>query len=140
MQDLRLGLRLIRRNPVFAATAVLTIALGVGATTSVFSVVYGVLLRPLPYPEPDRLVQLWTHVPKLGLPRTCAGAAMYRDWREQNDAFDVLSFSERSTRRSGSNPGRRPRAVPSSHGLEPLPDRAGSSSCSVVAIRLHFGI
>jgi putative ABC transport system permease protein len=91
-QDLRHGLRLFHRNLLFAATAILTIALGVGATTAVFSLVYGVLLRPLPYPESDRLVQLWTHVPKLGLPRTYVGAAMFRDWREQNDAFEELAL------------------------------------------------
>jgi putative ABC transport system permease protein len=91
-QDLRHGLRLLRRNPLFAATALLTVALGVGATTAVFSVIYGVLLRPLPYPEPERLVQLWTHAPKFGLPRTYVGAAMYRDWREQNDGFEELAL------------------------------------------------
>jgi hypothetical protein len=91
-QDLRHGMRLIRRDSLFAATAMLVIALGVGATTTVFSVVYGVLLRPLPYPEPERLVQLWTRAPKFGLPRTYAGAALYRDSREQNDVFEDLAL------------------------------------------------
>ena len=58
-QDLRQSLRMLRRAPAIAAIAVLTLAMGVGATTAVFSVVYSVLLQPLPFPEPQRLVQLW---------------------------------------------------------------------------------
>ena len=54
-QGMRYGIRTVRKNPGFAATAVLTIALGIGATTTIFSLVYGVALRPLPYPEPERL-------------------------------------------------------------------------------------
>ena len=57
-RDLRLAARSLRRTPVYAAVAILTIAVGIGVTTAVFSVVDGVLLRPLPYPEPDRLVRL----------------------------------------------------------------------------------
>ena len=59
MQDLRFALRSIRRNAAFFAVAVLTPALGIGANTTIFTVVNGVLLKPLPYPEPDRLLMLW---------------------------------------------------------------------------------
>src|SRR3954447_9521452 len=69
LQDLRYGIRLMRRAPGFAAAAVLTVALGVGATTAMFSVVYGVLLRPLPYGDADRLVDIWSSAPARGLPR-----------------------------------------------------------------------
>jgi hypothetical protein len=72
-QDLRYGLRLLRRTPGFAAAATLTIALGIGATTAMFSVVYGVVLKALPYGEPDRLVNIWT--PR----RSAAAARLCRD-------------------------------------------------------------
>jgi hypothetical protein len=67
VQDLKYGARQLTRRPGFAAVLVLTLALGIGANTAVFSVVHGVLLRPLPFPEPDRLVVVWTQFPTMDL-------------------------------------------------------------------------
>lgn len=91
-QDVRYGARSLRKNPGYAAVALLTIALGIAASTAVFSVVYGVVLRPLPYPEPERLVNLWGSFERLGLPRAFVVAANYRDWREQNRSFESLAL------------------------------------------------
>src|SRR6185436_16751530 len=90
-QDLRYGVRLMRRAPGFAAAAILTVALGIGATTAVFSVVYGVLLRPLPYGDPDRLVNVWTSAPSRGLPRAFVGMANVYDWKARNHVFEDIA-------------------------------------------------
>ena len=67
-------------------------ALGIGAATAIFSVVYGVVLRPLPYQEPDRLVSLWTRMPQLNLQRANVNAADYRDWRTDNHVFEDIAL------------------------------------------------
>jgi len=87
-QDMHYGLRLMRRTPGFAAAATLTLALGIGATTAIFSVVYGVLLRPLPYGEPDRLVNIWTRAPSRGLPRGYVAMANVYDYKARNHVFE----------------------------------------------------
>jgi putative ABC transport system permease protein len=91
VQDARYGIRLMYRSPGFTAAAILTIALGIGATTAMFSVVYSVLLSPLPYGEPDRLVTLWSTAPKRGLPRAFVGMANVYDWRARNHVFDGIA-------------------------------------------------
>jgi putative ABC transport system permease protein len=90
-QDIRYGARLMRRTPGFAVAAILTIALGIGATTAMFSVVYGVVLQPLPYRDPDRLVNLWSTAIKRGLPRAYVGMANVYDWKARNHVFEDIA-------------------------------------------------
>ncbi|MBI4473588.1 MAG: hypothetical protein HY646_13045 [Acidobacteria bacterium] len=78
MNHLRYSFRLLARNPGFAAASILTVALGIGATTAIFSVVYSVALRPLPYGDPGRLVNIYTRADRLGLSRAFVGAANFR--------------------------------------------------------------
>jgi putative ABC transport system permease protein len=90
MSDIRYSMRTLRRAPAFAVVAVLTLALGIGATTAVFAVVDGVLLRPFPYPYMDRLMML-TEVAGTGQTMSVAWPN-YQDWRAQNDAFEDLGL------------------------------------------------
>ena len=92
LQDLRYGVRLLWRDAGFAVATILTVALGIGATTAVFTVVYGVVLRPLPYGEPERLVNIWSGAVRFGLPRAFVGGANYRDWAAQNQSFESLAL------------------------------------------------
>ena len=84
-QDLRYALRTLRRDRGFVAAALLTLAVGIGATTTVFSVVYSVLLRPLPYPEPERLVRLSEEYPGAASPlhRALLSNITYHAWIER---------------------------------------------------------
>ncbi len=89
-QDLRFGLRMLGKNPIFTLVAVVTLALGIGANTAIFSVVDAVLLRPLPYPEAERLVFLWETMPSQGVAQSGAALPNYHGWRDQNQVFDQL--------------------------------------------------
>ena len=92
LQDLQYGLRMLLKHKSVTAIAVLTLALGIGANTAIFSVVNAVLLNPLPYREPDRLVAIWENVPTHG--RWRASPANFFDWKKQNTVFeDVVAFS-----------------------------------------------
>src|SRR5215471_3335611 len=89
-QDLRFAIRMLRKNPGFTAVAVLTLALGIGANTAIFSLVNGVLLRPLPYHNPDRLTIVWEKSRDGSAENV--GYATYLDWKSQNKSFEQLAI------------------------------------------------
>ncbi len=89
IQDLRYALRTLRRSPGFAAVALVTLALGIGASTAIFSVVHAVLLRPLPYKDPARLVFVWGSNPRIG--REEASLPDFTDWRAQSTVFEGMA-------------------------------------------------
>jgi predicted permease len=89
LQDIRYGIRSLSKNPGFTAVAVLTLALGIGANTAIFSVVENLLLRPLPYPQPERLVEIAnTYLPQI--PKAGLSPGDYADWKRQNASFSEM--------------------------------------------------
>jgi len=90
-QDIRFGFRQLLRKPGFTLIAVLSLALGIGANTAIFSLVDAVLLRPLPFGDPDRLVMVWEDAAKLGFPRNTPAPANYVDWKAQNTVFEDMA-------------------------------------------------
>jgi putative ABC transport system permease protein len=92
IQDLRYAARTLRKNPGFAAVAVLALALGIGANTAMFSVVYGILLRPLPYPDADRLALVFIHFLPWDNPRGNMSMADFLDWKSQTTSFEDPSL------------------------------------------------
>jgi hypothetical protein len=90
-QDARYTIRGLRKSPAFAATAVLSLALGIGANTAIFTVVNAVLLKPLSFPQPDRLVQLWETKPAQGYFRNVVNAINFLDWRERTHSFEDMA-------------------------------------------------
>jgi len=91
LQDFRFGLRMLIKNPIFTLIAIATLALGIGANTAIFSVVDAVLLRPLPYPEANRLVFLWSTMNSQGVPLSSSALPDYLGWRDHNQSFDGLA-------------------------------------------------
>ena len=90
LQDVRYGARMLVRNKAFTAVAVLTLALGIGANTAIFSVVNDLLLRPLPYSDADRVVMLWEVTPS-GRHMNTTSRANFREWRAQGASFESMS-------------------------------------------------
>ncbi len=89
--DMRFAFRMLLKNPSFTIVTVMALALGIGANTAIFSVVNTVLLRPLPYKDPERLVMVWEDASKSGYPRDTPSAANFADWRDQNQVFEGMA-------------------------------------------------
>src|SRR5271166_2135575 len=157
LQDFRYALRQLRRSPGFTAIAVVTLALGIGANTAIFSAVHAVLLKPLPYSDADRLVVVWEQNPHRGWFENIVSAANYLDWRQQNHVFSGLAaFDDISFTLVGSGT---PQEIPAQRvtsslfsvlGVQPLrgrvflpeEDKPGSSPVAVLSYGLwqqHYG-
>ncbi len=109
MNSFRLALRQLRKNPGFAAVAIVTLALGIGANTAIFSIVNAVLLRPLPYPDADRIMVL----NESSGPGQDYSVALpdYFDWRNDNTVFEHLAATHKESRNLSGIPGRDPERV-----------------------------
>jgi len=122
LQDIRYGIRTLAKNPGFTAVAVLTLALGIGANTAIFSVVENLLLRPLPYPQPDRLVEIANSYPPQ-LPKVGLSPGDYADWRRQNASFSEMGAYVKITQGfnlTGEGEPQRVTAVYADDGLFPM--------------------
>src|ERR1700731_1046543 len=94
LNDIRYGLRQLWKHPAFTIIAVLTLALGIGANTAIFSVVYAVLLKPLPYPAPNQLVVVFDAKPQEGVNFTGVSYMDFEDVRAQNNVFTELAGNQ----------------------------------------------
>jgi putative ABC transport system permease protein len=152
LQDIRYGIRTLAKNPGFTLVAVLTLALGIGANTAIFSVVQNVLLRPLPYPEPHKLVEIFNTYPPQ-VPRGGLSPGDYADWKEQNRSFSEMGAYVRISQGfnlTGEGEPQRVLASYASAGLFPMlgahvvagrsfvpeEDRAGSAPTVILGHRL----
>src|SRR5215213_5124170 len=152
LQDLRYGSRMLLKHPGFTVVAILTLALGIGANSAIFSVVNAVLLRPLQFKEPDRIVKLWETLPQGGT--GTVSVPNLGDWREQSDAFTGLAAYEFKdfTMQGQDNPERISGASVSANffdvlearpllgrGFLPGEDQAGSNRIAVLSYQLWQG-
>src|ERR1044071_2031217 len=90
LQDLRYGARTLWSRPGFTVVAVLTLALGIGANTAIFSLVNAVLLKSLPFPEAERLVMIWEDASSIGFPQNTPAPANFIDWKTQSNSFEEM--------------------------------------------------
>jgi predicted permease len=95
--DLRYALRILRQTPVATLVIIISLAIGIGANTAIFSVVDALLLRPLPYPQPERLAAIWLHSPGIGIFRDWPSPGQYIDLLNENHSFEEISISRLSS-------------------------------------------
>jgi len=93
-QDLRYALRMLRKNSLLTAVIVASLAIGIGANSAIFSVVDALLLRPLPYPHPDRLAAVWLHSPAIGILRDWPSPGQYIDIQNENHSFEQMALAQ----------------------------------------------
>jgi len=151
LKDIRYGIRGLLKNPAFTAVAVLTLALGIGANAAIFSVVNAVLLKPLKFRDPDRLVVVWEEASFAGFPRNTPAPGNYLDWKSQNRSFeDMAATRSASFNLTGDGEPERVSAQKVTQGFFPLlgvqpfigrvfspeEDRAGSDKVAILSYSL----
>ena len=94
LQDIRYALRTCKRSAGLTFVIVASLAIGIGANTAIFSVVNALLLKPLPYPEPDRLAVLWLRSPGINIPQDWPSPGQFIDIKNENRSFDEMSISQ----------------------------------------------
>src|SRR5215813_4761696 len=94
LQDLRYAVRTLTRTPGVTFVIVASLAIGIGANTAIFSVVNALLLKPLPYPDPDRLAVLWLRSPGINIPQDWPSPGQYIDLRTETTSFEEMSISQ----------------------------------------------
>jgi len=92
-RDLAFAIRLLKKSPGFTSIALLTLAVSIGANTALFGIIRAVLLRPLPFPEPDSIVALWERNPRLGFEQELVTPGDFADWRSESHAFSALGYT-----------------------------------------------
>jgi predicted permease len=97
LQDLRIAFRMLRKNVVLTLVILASLGIGIGANSAIFSVVDALLLRPLPYPHPDRLAAVWLHSPGIGILRDWPSPGQYIDIQNQNHSFDQMAIAQSRT-------------------------------------------
>src|SRR5215210_1269065 len=91
LQDLRYSVRVLAKRPAFTLIIILALAIGIGATTTIFSVVNAIILRPLPYKNPDRITMVWMNNTRLKMDQDWHSYANYADYRDQNQTFETIA-------------------------------------------------
>src|SRR6185503_11316821 len=121
LQDIRYSVRILRKSPGFTVVAIIALALGIGATTAIFSVIYSVALRPLPFKEPDKLVKVWGKLEKAGIPKNWISQPELYDLQENTQSFeDFAAFFTSGANLTGSDSPERVSAALVNASLFPL--------------------
>ncbi|HEY7189568.1 MAG TPA: hypothetical protein VH436_23585, partial [Vicinamibacterales bacterium] len=89
--DVRYAVRVLARTPMFAVASIATLALGIGANTTIFSLVRSVLLEPLPYADPDQLVMVWEDASQIGFPKNTPAPGNFNEWKAANRSFSDMA-------------------------------------------------